>query len=296
MKVACIDIGTNSALALVAEKKSGQWEVLLDRAEIIRLGEGMKTNKEEAMFLPQALERMKICLKSFIQEIEIYKPEKIYAFATAAARKAKNQEELLAIFAAHDLNLEIISGDREAELTFKGASFDLDVSDYAVLDIGGGSTEILWSENGKLVGQSLNIGAVVLKESFFPNEICSASEIAAAKKYIFSALKNLPAWKKENELLAVAGTPTTIVTCKKALPKYDRHTIHNYKLDIVTINKWLEKYNTPMLEKKNIIGLEEKRADIIFAGTLILSEVLNYLNIKACRVSVGGLRYGGIQE
>ena len=94
--------------------------------------------------------------------------------------------------------------------------------------------------------------------------------------------------------MAVAGTPTSIVMCEKALNVYDRKAIHNTPLTYAQIAFWLEKFNISIDKRKEIQGLEEKRADIIFAGTLILQEAMKHFSAQNIRVSVGGLRYGAL--
>tara|TARA_B100001248_G_C27397690_1_gene466906 strand:- start:1768 stop:2658 length:891 start_codon:yes stop_codon:yes gene_type:complete len=294
MRKACIDIGTNSALLLVAEKHEQNWSVLYDDAKIIRLGEGMKVSDGGARFLPEALERLDQCLGDFCQSISKYSPDEVNCYATAAARKAENKEDLLAIFSKHDLSLDIITGEKEAELTYLGANFQTNIEDYSVIDIGGGSTEILWKEENQLVGKSLPVGAVVLKESFFLADTYQEAEIRLAKDYILKQLNTLPKTESIHRLIAVAGTPTTLVMCEKGLSQYEREKIHGAVLNQKDIEKWLQKFNTTQEDRYKIVGLEAKRADIIFAGTLILLETMRYLNIDTVLVSVGGLRYGGL--
>ena len=140
MRVAALDLGTNSFLCLIADVTNGKIQEISDEIEIVRLGEGLSQQKPgEKKFHPEALKRARVALERFSKSIQKHKPEKILAVATSAARDAVNADELQKIAKELSIPLEIITGKREADLTFKGAVTDeLDFENAMVIDIGGG--------------------------------------------------------------------------------------------------------------------------------------------------------------
>lgn len=296
MKVAAIDLGTNSFLCLIAKKGEKGLEILSDSSEVVRLGQGMYLEKTKTFFQKEALQRAKECLELFRKSIDEKKVDSVQAVATAAARNSTNSHELIKICESLKIPIRIISGDEEAKLTYQGANFQLPISEYMVVDIGGGSTEILWKEEGVLKGESLAMGAVQLTEEFQLLEDRSEKNILKAKSYIQTQLKRLPPINSELEIIAVAGTPTSIAKCELGLKIFDVEKIHGYKMKDAALHKWLKTFDVPLEQRKEIFGLDPKRADIIFAGTLILSRILDFYNKNALSVSIAGIRYALVEE
>ncbi|MDB2426181.1 Ppx/GppA family phosphatase, partial [bacterium] len=198
MNVATIDLGSNSFLLAIFEMENNKIiSNIHDECVITRLSEGVDKNK---ILSAAALKRAKDCLTNFRKTIDKYNVEKIVAVSTSAARDAKNKEEFLKI--GNDLNIpvQIIPGQKEAELTFKGATFEHEnPKDYCVIDVGGGSTEII-TQSDQIGSFSFDVGSVRLTEKFitsFPTsdvEIKNLEDFIKAnfeqKKELFSNLQN----------------------------------------------------------------------------------------------------------
>ncbi|MFZ4404374.1 MAG: Ppx/GppA family phosphatase, partial [Pseudobdellovibrionaceae bacterium] len=187
MRIAAMDLGTNTFLCLVAEKDfSGQPAVIWDGVEIVRLGQGID---QTGLLHPDALARGRTCLEQFKQKCLEFKVDKIMALATSAARDAKNKDQFLEILSDLQIPLKIISGSEEAHYTYHGGLFGFaeDVlnkhDENIVIDIGGGSTEIILGHHKNILwAESLNIGGVRLTEKFISQQPVSAEDWSKAQQ------------------------------------------------------------------------------------------------------------------
>lgn len=297
MKMAALDLGSNTFLCLIAEVVNNKiGEVYSDSVEIVRLGQGLdKTNK----FHDEALLRADGCLERFKKIISDTNPEKILAMATSAARDATNKEELFKICKKHNIPIEIISGDQEAKITYLGAISGVDFQNQnknlMVIDIGGGSTELIFGKNQNIVlGNSANIGCVRLTEKFITKQPISDEEMFSAKKFIeeniLSLKLKLPSDIKIDQMIAVAGTPTTLVAAE--LGGFDIKKIDGFILDQKKLKSWCEKLKNTSIEEKIKIGIPAGRADVIYIGSLILLSTLELFELEQLSVSTRGVRYG----
>ncbi|MEQ1877900.1 MAG: Ppx/GppA phosphatase family protein [Bdellovibrionia bacterium] len=290
MKIAGLDLGTNTFLCLIVETKGSQIKkVLADEMKVVRLGEGVHKNR---VLLPEALKRAETCLKQFKRVLEKHDVDSVVAVATSAARDAKNGDELFALGHKYGIPISTISGEREAELSFDGITSDRTRFDGVMgLDIGGGSTEVMSREGRKIKGVSVDVGAVRLTEMFVskhpvpPSEKRSLAEFAREKLSVFSHLK-------PRELIAAAGTPTTLAAIDLGI-KFDSEKIHGHKLTRGRILELVEMLSSQDLEsRKKVTGLDAGRADVIVAGGIILAETCDIMGVKEVTVSVRGIRYG----
>lgn len=299
MKVAALDLGTNSFLCLIAEveKHGTQFKItriISDEVEVVRLGQGVQQNKK---FHPEALSRAKACLTKFRKTIDQHQPEKILAMATSAARDVSNPDEFFKIGEELNIPIEIIPGSKEAEITFSGSISGISVGPQTigVIDIGGGSTEIILGSNSQIhFSQSANIGAVRITEMFFPDQPPTQEECLKAQEYIsrqLEFLKNpLSQWQPDLAI-AVAGTPTELA--KIMIGSFDRERVDGFKIDFGILDLWLDSFmNTDSHQREIQYGVSHGRADIILAGTMILKECLKALNLQELTVSTRGVRYG----
>ncbi len=288
-RVGAIDIGTNSFLCLIAEVESGKVvKTISDSVQIVRLGEGVHKNRE---FIQAALQRARLCLKDFRQILDQYKVETVQAVATSAARDVKNSQELFNIGNEFNIPIKVIAGPKEAELTYKGVITNPKFgNDIAVIDVGGGSTEIT-TQNGKISGQSFDLGGVRLTEMFVTKHPISTQELEALRKYAKEKLAALP--KVKNKILVgVAGTPTTIAALEQKID-YTQNSIEGYVLSLKKLEEWTLKLAKMTVEERSALkGLEPKRADIIVAGAAILLETALALGGSELLVSTRGVRYG----
>ena len=295
MKVAALDLGTNTFLCLVCEVNQGQIsKVYSDQVEVVRLGEGVNQTKE---FAATALKRARETLNRFSETIQAEKPDFVLAMATSAARDVTNAEELFQI--GNDLNIpiEIIPGSSEAEITFFGSISGppKDGKLRAIIDVGGGSTEVIIGTDKKIhFSTSIDIGAVRMTEKFFPSQPPSADQVLEMSEFciqkIDQALKQAPT-ESILEVLAVAGTPTELVSVQ--IGGFDAKKIDGYTLSGLDLVSWIEKFNKTSTEDRiRQFGISKGRADVILAGTKILELVLNRLGKKEMKVSTRGVRFG----
>lgn len=292
MKAAVIDIGTNSCRLLIAEKASAQsLKVLERRLEITRLGEGVDEKKE---LKREAVERVIAAIKKYKKIIDQYQLSQIRIVGTSALRDVKKPELLAEEIEELGLKLEIISGEKEAELNYLGAASDLK-DDFLLIDIGGGSTEFVWPEAGELNFKSLDIGCVRMTERYIPNPEAEIKfeQLDKMKDNIYQYLKNELSLNKDYKIKGVGGTITTLAAIKLKMEVYDSKKIENLKVEKNELSKIINNLaSLPLKKRKKIKGLQPKRADIITAGLVILKIILDYVDSDELYVSDHDLLYG----
>lgn len=294
MKVAALDLGTNTFLCLIAEvDSSGIREVYKDLSQVVRLGQGVDKSGE---FHPEALRRAKDCLAEFKKEIDNHKVDQILAMATSAARDAKNGAELFEIGRELGIPMKIISGDDEARITYMGATVGLQGKNKVtlVVDVGGGSTEFIIGKGQQIqFGISLNLGGVRLTDRFIKNQPVSPKERSDLNSFIQAETKDLIArLSKENieEVIAVAGTPTSLAALE--VGGFDEKKVDGFFLPEERLRYWVEEFARTTVEEKKARYQLGGRADIIFAGATILLSVIEGLHLKGMTVTTKGVRYG----
>ena len=277
-----IDIGTNSCRLFIAELentsegKKIKRELVKD-VEIVKLGEGV--NKTHNLN-PNAIKRTLDCLKKYKEKASSYGVENIRAFATSAVRDAENREVFLQEVSKLGIKIECISGKTEATLNFLGNSLVFKER-ILVVDIGGGSTEFTLGKDKTIdFIQSINIGAVRATEKFFSDNDYSEEKIEKCKAWIRKNLEILKTIKdRDFKLIGVAGTATTQISVRDKMEIYDSSKVHMATLTLNELKENLSLFLSKNFEeRKKIVGLEEKRADVIIAGTLILLTILEELN------------------
>lgn len=294
-RYAAIDIGTNTILMMIAElDQNKQLRVVHDIHKIARLGEDLGEN---GYICDAAIERAKTILIEYKEICTKEQVSKIRICATSAMRDASNsdfvKEEFGNIF---QTELNIISGLEEAKLSFLGT---VEASEKStVIDIGGGSTELILGENYNFNKRiSMQLGAVRLTEQFFSSQPPKANEIEKAIEEIDSILNSNKDNFRSDKVYAVAGTPTTLAYVYQNMDTYILDKIHNYLLDTNIISELIDKFkvsdNNTLINKYHI---HPKRADLILAGTLILERIMKYLKTDIVSVSAYGLRYGILKD
>jgi exopolyphosphatase/guanosine-5'-triphosphate,3'-diphosphate pyrophosphatase len=277
-----IDIGTNSCRLFIAELentsegKKIKRELVKD-VEIVKLGEGV--NKTHNLN-PEAIKRTLDCLKKYKEKASSYGVENIRAFATSAVRDAENREVFLQEVSKLGIKIECISGKTEATLNFLGNSLVFK-DRILVVDIGGGSTEFTLGKDKTIdFIQSINIGAVRATEKFFSDNDYSEEKLEKCRSWIRKNLEILKTIKdRDFKLIGVAGTATTQISVRDKMEIYDSSKVHMTTLTLDELKENLSLFLSKNFEeRKKIVGLEEKRADVIIAGTLILLTILEELN------------------
>ncbi len=296
MRIAALDLGTNTFLCLIAEVWQGQiTRILSDQARVVRLGQGVHQNR---MFHPEALERAQACLFDFASEIRHHAAEKVVACATSAARDATNGDELLRIGAQNGISIEIISGEREAECTYWGAvGRKLDKhTKVGIIDVGGGSTEFMVGDaTGILKKISVDVGSVRMTEQFVTSHPVPAPDMQKMQAHITHQFKKVQSQFsdfKPTMHIAVAGTPTTIAAIDQARP-FDPRFVDNYVLSVAKLKNWEQQLAAmTILKRQTLVGMDPARADVIVAGTMLLRLGGEAFGAEQMKVSIRGLRYG----
>ena len=288
-----MDIGSNTSLLLITEKTEKGFKVLSDKIYFTRLAEHLEKNFQLS---ESALSRLESAFSSMRKSLDKWQVDKLSIVATSASRQAKNKNRLFDLGKKYNLSpIEIISPEREAELTFIGAFFGLghEPSRPLVVDIGGGSTELVSIKKS----YTLNMGSVSLTEKFLNQQALSQSDQLSLRQYIKSQLKDLNSFLKEDydSLIFVAGTPITLSFLEKQTS--DSNEVHGLCLPESCIQLWLDKLSALSVEeRKKIPYLPEHRADVIVSGLSLLQEILQMTGKREFIVSATGVRYGLILE
>ncbi|WP_076792678.1 Ppx/GppA phosphatase family protein [Chlorobium sp. KB01] len=300
-RVSCIDIGTNTALLLIADlvPESGSIIPVCHRQTIVRLGKNVDAEK---VIDRDAQLRLISCLKEYRQLSDEHGCRCIIAAGTSALRDAANRTEVIrAVKEETGIAIRCISGEEEAKLTFFGAVAGMSriPEPFSVIDIGGGSTEIsMGSLEGITESVSLDIGSVRLTERFFTMLPPPESEFEQAEAEISNMLTKriLPFFASREQVFGVAGTVTTIAQVSQGMNHFDALKVHNYPLSYVEVHELLEQLRKKTNEEIIALGIPEGRSDVITMGTLILHQFMRLLGIGEIRVSIQGLRFGLAQE
>jgi len=296
-KIAAIDIGTNTALLLVAEvTKQNEIVPIAQEEKIVRLGQGVDRNENLNL---EAIGRTLRAIREQVKIAEDLGVEKILISGTSAVRDAANRETLVSeIKNNFGITMQILSGDEEAELTYFGALSNKNLQgDILLVDIGGGSTEFIFGTQQKIKHAfSLNIGSVRLTERFIRNDPITDTEyksIRRAVKEQLSSLKSLDA----GQLMGIAGTITTMAAMNLQMDTYDSAKVDNSLLTISQAEKIVSDLKKETLsQRKKFLGLKPERADVILAGALILLEVMQHFKFNETLVSDRGVRFGLILQ
>jgi len=290
MRVAAIDIGTNSIRLLKAEIIDGKL-ISGDKAlDMTRIGEGVN---ETGMLSEAGMKRSVKALAAFAQEAQAWGAKHIFALATSAVRDAKNREVFLKrVKEVCGLEIEVISGEQEAKIGFVGVLAGLTnlEGQLLVIDVGGGSTELIVGDAlGIQFAYSANVGAVRMTGKHITTDPISNIECENVKVDIAKITSEvLMELKKYNitKAIGIGGTATTLGAMKLEMETYDRFVIQNSSItnkEIKKINKSLEALSVE--ERKKIKGLQPKRADIILAGSMVVEHVLENLELEEMYIS-----------
>jgi exopolyphosphatase/guanosine-5'-triphosphate,3'-diphosphate pyrophosphatase len=296
LRVAAVDLGTNTFLCLVAdvvgEGASRQLQVIKDVARVVRLGEGVHQNRR---FAPAALSRAAKCLDEFASVIKACGTQKVVATATSAARDVSNGEELLRLGADRGIPIQIIGGDREAELSFAGAVSGLPSKtskNLLVVDVGGGSTELIYQPI-KSAGRrtSFNVGCVRLTEMFVKGDVIAPTEIQNIYDHAFKVMKSF-GQAPADVAIAVAGTPTTLACVAQGID-FDDSKVEGFIFTRPKLEELVHNLaNLPLEKRKAVKGMEPLRADVIVTGGVLLLASLDAVGLNELYVSTRGLRFG----
>ncbi len=292
-----IDIGTNSVRLLLANVNEKKLHVEYQTLEMTRLGEGLLENN---FLSPSAIERTVKAVNKFWTLALEEGAVNIFLVATSAVREASNRNELRdKIWEITNQELHIIEEKDEALYSYRGALYSLDLSmqEAVVFDLGGGSTEFIWVEEGNPQFLSLPVGVVKLQEKFNLLDIPSVEKVWEAREHLMKMLEALPPLDASTALVGVGGTITTLSSINLGLQEYDSQKIHRSKLYDYQVKKWEEiLLNSTLEERKNISGLMPDRADVIVSGVLMVDVIMDKLGVSMLYVSEGDLLTGYLAE
>jgi exopolyphosphatase/guanosine-5'-triphosphate,3'-diphosphate pyrophosphatase len=290
-RVGVVDLGTNSIRLLVASAGPSEDQGLEEFARdmvITRIGEGIdRTGRID----PEALSRTVDVLERYCRRARTLRAERIRVSATAAVREASNRDELEAWVRTHaGSELEVITGEREAALSFLGATHGLDApAPFLVLDIGGGSTEFAVGTEQPDASISTPMGSVRLTERLIRTDPPSEDELESIRNGVRGILDDVESSvpiRTARTLVAVAGTPTTIQGISLGLHFYDPEAIHRSWLSMREAERVLEELARMTTDERSTIPvMAPGRADVIVAGAVILVEVIRRFGFERALVS-----------
>jgi exopolyphosphatase/guanosine-5'-triphosphate,3'-diphosphate pyrophosphatase len=288
--VAAVDCGTNSTRLLVV-RASG--EVAAREMRITRLGAGVDASRR---LRPDAIGRTLDVLKDYRAIMDAEEVTRARLVATSAVRDASNPEAFLEPASeVVGVRAEVLSGDEEGRVSYEGATGDLPAiaGQTVVIDIGGGSTEIVTRVDGAIVAISLDIGCVRLTERFLRSDPPTAEEIGAARGAIEvelgRAAQRIPVLAhvgSRDRLVGLAGTVSTLASLELGLVHYQRDRIHHSVLPRSSVEKWCDLLGAERVrERAERAAITEGREDVIFGGVLVLRETMSRFALTECIVS-----------
>jgi len=301
MVVSSIDIGTNTIRLLIAEiTKECQFEFLFRKSMIARLGEGLS---EAGRLSRKAIERAIGILINYMNISKQFKSERIVACATSAVREAENGFEFVEKVRSLGIDLKVIAANKEAYLTHKGIVYflknKLDGKRWMAFDLGGGSTEFMFSFGEKLERAfSVPLGVVKLLEMFIKHDPPLKDELDSAVAFFIDELSKFKPNKDVDLVVANAGTVTSLAAIDLGLERYSYKRTEGYILKLENVDKMLDKMlelnSQQRLEEFKI--LEKGREDVIVVGAYLVKRLIGYFGKDYLLTTNGSLREGVLLE
>ncbi|RKX81483.1 MAG: Ppx/GppA family phosphatase [Spirochaetes bacterium] len=292
---ATIDTGSNQVLIFIAKVDGGEVkEVLLDRGEITKLGEGVNTT---GILNDDAQSRTLKVMEEFKSLLDEYNVEKYYAVGTSALREAKNSSNFVAaVKEKTGIEINVIPGEEEARLSFMAVVGGLNLKDKetVIIDIGGGSTEFIFGQGVKILDRfSTKLGALKLTERFLKSDPVTEGEFNEMMSYLKIELKDVNPPSRNSFLVGMGGTMTNLSAIKHKLTMYKPEIVQGSYITLNELNGIIDDIKSRTIEKrKEITGLQPKRAEVILAGTGILKAVMQRVGADRITISDMGLRHG----
>jgi exopolyphosphatase/guanosine-5'-triphosphate,3'-diphosphate pyrophosphatase len=287
VRVAAIDVGTNSTRLLVAEERPGGFRPIDRRMKITRLGQGVDSTGRLSR---EALRRTLMTVADYIAACGEYGVGVVRVTGTSAVRDARNRDEFFdGVTQLTGRAPELLSGEQEARATFLGTASDLAGGPKLVVDIGGGSTELIVGDGEPERLVSLDIGCVRMFEKHLFSDPPSADELESMRAEIRSELEGAKSEVDVSagaQLIGVAGTVTQLATLKAGVPVYDPDVTHHAVMshgDVRLLARRLE--SLPYDQRSRIKGLDPGRVDVIVAGAEILLAVMEVFDFAEVLVS-----------
>ena len=305
-RYAAIDIGTVTCRMLVAEVSDAGIKTLDREYGITNLGEGVDAS---GALKPEAIDRVEAQIRSYLKTLDGFRtaeqPEiPIIAMATSASRDASNADEFIARLRSLGIELTVIPGEREASLTFAGATAAFPGETLLVVDVGGGSTELVVGRSGEepLKVHSFDIGCRRVTERFFQSDPPSDDEVAAADYWMRDQFQGyfdeLAAQGIVlDRLVAVAGTATSVVSMEKEMAVYDSSQVHGSPVSKATLDAIRDRMLGMTVEqRRHVVGLDPDRAPVIAAGMLILEAIVDIAGTDGYTTSEADILEGIVMD
>lgn len=298
-RCAVIDVGTNSVKFHIAERGADAgWQTIVDRAEVTRLGEGLQETGE---LQAEPMQRTIAAISNMADEAARNRVGGIAAVGTAGMRIACNSDTLVA--AVRDecgIAIEVISGGEESRLAYLAVKSGLPrkAGSLVVFDTGGGSSQFTFG-NGERVDErfSVDVGAARYTETFHLADVVPPDILRRALDAIAADLARLEGRPAPDTLVGMGGAITNLTAVKHGLETYDPDIVQGAVLDLAEVNRQMELYASRTAdERRTIIGLQPKRAEVILAGACIVRTVMTKLSKESLTVSDRGLRHGVLTE
>jgi exopolyphosphatase / guanosine-5'-triphosphate,3'-diphosphate pyrophosphatase len=276
VRVAAVDLGTNTTRLLVADVEDGRIDEVHRETRITRLGEGVD---KRGRLLPLPIARVRNALSDYRRTLERLGAERTLVVATSAVRDAENGEAFLGeVEWSYGFVTRLVSGEEEAALTRRGVG---PKPGTLVVDIGGGSTELIVDD----FHTSLDIGSVRYTERFVHSDPPTAAELdecERAAREVLAQREHVAAGRA----IGVAGTVTTLAALDLGLDRYDRERVHGHRLSRAGARAQLERLAAlPLSERRQVPALEPGRAPVIVAGAVILVAILDQFGLEEIEVS-----------
>jgi exopolyphosphatase/guanosine-5'-triphosphate,3'-diphosphate pyrophosphatase len=294
-RYAVIDVGTNSVKFNISERRADDtWQSLVDRAEITRLGEGLEKTGEIS---PDAMERTVSAIAGMVSQAREAGVRAMAAVGTMGMRTAHNSQQFIdMVEQSCGVRIETIPGSEEGRLAYLAVKAGLGLAEgaLAIFDTGGGSTQFTFGRGAKVDEQfSLNAGAVRFTEKYDLGGAISQEQLKAAQDAIASEFTRIDGRPLPDALVGMGGAITNIAAVKHQMTKYDPDVIQGSTIERSEVERQIEMYRSKSLEERRaIVGLQPKRADVILAGACIVKVVMDKLGKDRLSVSDRGLRHG----
>jgi exopolyphosphatase/guanosine-5'-triphosphate,3'-diphosphate pyrophosphatase len=311
---AVIDVGTNSVKLLVADVSAAAVKPVLEDSEQTRLGGAgfYETHRLQ----PKAIVKTARAVAAFVLQARQLNATTVRIIATSAARDAVNARQLTAtIEQACGLKVEIISGEQEAQMAFRGVTSvaDLAQAPLLLLDVGGGSTEFILGQGEQMhFCQSFRLGVLRLLEALPHGTSPTARELAECRQWVAEFLdrevrpqlepalnreKGLDAAHRAVQLVGTGGTATIMARMEGQLDRFKRARIEATRLDLAQVRGHVERlWGMSLTKRRRVVGLPEKRADVILPGVVIYEAVMGAFGFSELRVSTRGLRFSAVMD
>ena len=301
-RFAAIDIGTVTCRLLIADVEDGAISEVLRDTIICNLGVGVD---KTGLLAPESIERVGVAIEKFVALMREHQdagaePMPVLAVATSASRDARNADDFKARLAKAGLQLNIIPGEREAALSFAGASSSFVGERVVVVDVGGGSTEIIAGEAGGEPerAHSFNVGCRRVTERFLHSDPPTAAELDQAGEWIAGEFSSYlaelrDAGQLDARMVAVAGTATSIVSMREEMVEYDSKRVHRSTVSRADVDAMLNRLaGMTVEERKQVVGLNPDRAPVIVAGVVILQQIMELAGVDEFTVSETDILHG----